>query len=88
MVRDIRSLLKGKDAASIAADQAAGITKYYMQMETLDRPAVFTAYAVITYPNMSSSVPSPGYELPPPQPPLTLPQHVTCRHATGSSLPQ
>lgn len=61
------TLFYAKTAEELAADRANGTTKYYIQMKTLDRPAVHTSFAVITY-----SAPT-GTELNPAVPPLTLP---------------
>ena len=61
-------LFTTKSEAELAADQAKDVPSYYIQYKTLDRPKTAISYAVLDYEGFTEA-----YTVPPPTPPLDLP---------------
>ncbi|KAL9115052.1 MAG: hypothetical protein Q9187_007359 [Circinaria calcarea] len=72
-------LFKTKSLAEVRTDQTGGRSAYYLQLETLERPTLTRAYALLAYPNqrkqgnttvaITTTIPDPK--------PLTLPNITT-----------
>ncbi|KAI9800291.1 MAG: hypothetical protein M1833_003405 [Piccolia ochrophora] len=69
-------ILKTKGADEVKRDRKKGITNYFIQIETRDRPTLTRSYAILRYIIPRDSTPLPLNPAPPATPPFPVPATV------------